>query len=221
MKKDNISNLGNAIINLKATLGYIDTDNVTIAVLINKIVEKYDELVVKNKYDSATLKFREEECKKLREQVDGYKQLLNTLYGDNAQTLGYIDTDNVQTVSRFSVNPDVPGHTKTDDHASATAVVFSTPVGYIPINTDLQNLNEVKYIRDLYYNLREHLKDALNEIDSLRKDLAEERKDRKAAENDRDTNSAIIASVYDHFSDSMNMDSEEFQNIVDYCREWI
>lgn len=149
------------------------------------------------------------------------KDNINKLYGASVQATGYIDTDSVQTSSRVSTNPYVLHHTTANDHASATSVVFSTPVGYIPINTDLEHLNDLKYIRDIYNNLRDNLKDALNEIDSLREDLAEERKDRKAAENDRETDSAIISSVYAHFSDSMNMDPEEFQNIVDYCREWI
>ena len=206
MKNENISKLGNAILNLRATLGYFDTDNnMTIADLIDEIIAQY-------KSDNEVLKIREEECKKLRVQVGACKQWVNTLYGHTA------------------TDPEVMNHEKTEERevlhvtkstASATAVVFSTPVGYIPINTDLDHLNDLKYIRDIYNNLRDSLKDALNEIDSMREDLAEEHKERVALECNSDTYEAIIDGVHAHFSDSMNMDSEEFQNIVDYCREWI
>ena len=177
MKMDYVKNLKDILLN---ALGYKGLVNKSLIDLIN-------EIVAKNKSDNAVLKLREEECKKLREQVEGYTQLLNKLYGD----------------------------------ASMTAVIFNTPVGNIAVETDLNGLNDIKYIRGIYNELRDRLKDALNEIDSLREDLAEERKDRKAAENESDTYSAIVSCVYGHFNDSMNLDSEEFQNIVDYCREWI
>lgn len=198
MNNDYIKNIKDCLHGLVDALGYNAGDKTGI--------ELINELVAKTKIDNEVLKIREEECKKLRAQVDACKVWVNKLYGDSVQ---------------ITADPEVLNHTKTDDHASATSVVFSTPVGYIPINTDLDHLNDLKYIRDICNKLRDNLKDALNEIDSLREELDEARKDLKAAENDRETDSAIISSVYAHFSDGMNMDSEEFQNIVDYCREWI
>ena len=172
MKKDKIEEFSACIRDLINALGYKPDVRKSVVELIN-------ELVAKNKSDSAVLKIREDECEKLRAKV-------NAVCGEDSH---YVN--------------------------------FGTPEGDIPIMVDTDNVEGLKYIHKIYNELRDYLKDALNEIDALNEELDNECADRKNAENERDTDSAIIAFISAHYNKNEFMDYEEFRNIVEFCREWI
>lgn len=155
------------------------------------VVELINELVAKNKSDSEVLKLREEECTKLRDKVNG--------------------------MYRKSVLSTVYGVPMGDK----SYVNFDTPDGDLPIMIDTDIREDLDYIHTIYNELRDYLKDALKEIDSLNEELDEECQARKDFENERDTNDAIISAIYAHYSANEYMDYQDFLNIIEFCREWI